>query len=127
MKLATYPNKIVLKGENYFKTKELSLPELALVIETNLLQLANSYFELTCAFEISFAPRNDNCDGLKIKLVTPYSDALVILQDEITQILGSYNQQILVREAGRICPRYCRFYYNIEFEHKKLSVIKGGA
>ena len=111
----------MLEGINYFKTKALSLPELALVIETDLLRLANSYHELACAFKIELAPHKDNCDGLKIKLISNHNDSLMVLRDEVYKILASYNKQILLEKAGRLSPRYCRFYYNVEFEYKKLS------
>ena len=120
-----WPNKIIFMGENYRSSKGLSLPELAFMIEADLLQLANTYDELTCHFDVKLIPCKEGVDRLQVSLVAN-SDALMILQDEVHQIVESYNKQLLVRESGVLRNYYCRFYYDIEFQHKNLFPIKGG-
>ena len=121
-----WPNKIICLGVNYHSSKNYSLPELALMIEADLLQLAGSYSELACHFETKLMAAQDGVDGLGVRLISAHSDTLMILQDEVERILESYNKQLLIRRQGRFYSYYCRFYYHIEFQHKKFRLIKGG-
>ena len=120
-----WPEKIVYEGDNYHKTKNFSMPNLALMIEIDLFRLINSYNELTCNFKIHLTPCKDSCNGFLIELISKNCDALIILRDEVEQILGSYNKQLLIKREGRIHSHYCRFYYNIEFQHKRFFAVKG--
>ena len=117
------PGKIVLVGHHYTESKKLSLPELALAVESDLLRLAANYPELCCHFQVKLEREQGE---LQITLIGPEIDTLPILESDIEAIVDAYNKQILLQKNGRFLPRYCRFTYSIGFEHRKLSVLQGG-
>ena len=126
MKLTNCPDKIVYQGENHQESKHLSLPELAVLIDRDLMKVSNCYSELICHFEVKLKRFPYEYDGFEITLHSTICDVLEILKDEINKTLESYNKQILVRSNGAFRSRYCRFGYCIHFQYKKLSALKGG-
>ena len=121
------PSKIFCIGENCEKTQGLSLNELALMIELDLKRLADKYYEWALSFVIALKPNKYARFGeINVKLIGDDSHAFAILEDEIEQILWSYNKQILAIKDGAFVSRYLRFCYTIHFSKRELSLLKGG-
>ena len=119
------PRHIDLEGYAYARSKDLSFPELLLVIETRLNNLSKRYYELGLFFELKIIEGNGR-DCFQVTLSSRYPDALDIVRDDVEQILWSYNKQLLVLEKGEFRPRYCRYNYVIQFNCEKFAMIKGG-
>ena len=113
-------------GKKWEEFKDFSLGELSFVIEADLAKLAKRYSEMNCKLTVRPGILREEGEGLIVTLTASKCDAWTILRDDIDSIMGSYNKQLLVLRNGLFVSHYGRFQYGVEFDHKPLSVIKGG-
>ncbi|MBK25411.1 MAG: hypothetical protein CME70_15560 [Halobacteriovorax sp.] len=122
------PSEITCVGTQYEDTKELSLGELTLFIESKLMELSNEYYETSIKFAIQLTESDFTKEKKYLVLITAkdFIDYLH-LSNQVEEILWSFNKQVFHQNGGRFFSHYVRFSYllkkNIEdnTELRKVS------
>jgi hypothetical protein len=122
------PSEITCVGTQYEDTKELSLGELILFIESKLMELSNQYYESSIKFSVGLTENDITKEKKYLILISAknFVDYLHLL-NEVEEILWSFNKQVFYQNCGQFYSHYVRFSYlikkNIEdgTELKKVS------
>ncbi len=110
------PFKISCTGSNYEVTRHLSVKETILFIERDLNKLAKLNGDIFSSIKIILHLNQfTDTPRLEVNFSGPDINALSALYNEISEILWSYNRQILFQKGGLLEKVYHRFNYNLSF------------
>ena len=119
------PSELTCVGNRYEETKELSLGQLQLFIESRLLELSKQYYESAIQFKVELVDDTPTKKNKFLVLVeTDDFDCFFQVRGEIENTLWSFNKQVLHQNSGRFYTHYVRFSYLIKKEDRKKSELK---
>lgn len=107
------PLQILCTGTNFDETRTLNFRELSLFIERDIYTHVSRFEPTATEITVSLVEH----DGLKqFRVKATVKDPVLIpcLQLDLENILWSYNQQILVQNAGKLRPSSSRFQFHVE-------------
>lgn len=119
------PTTISCIGSCYDETKELSLGELLLHIESKLMELSNNHFESSVRFKVVLTELEVTKENRFVVLIgtNDYSSYLQI-SSEVEDVLWSFNKQVLYQTSGRFYSHYVRFTYSIKMDSDRKTTLK---